>query len=79
MRASLGRRVAAAARVAAVGLLLAAVYPYAGTYARKAHFARSPTLDGLGWLRERAPGDVAAIGWLRAHAPGPAVVLEGVG
>jgi uncharacterized membrane protein len=63
----------------AVGLLLAAVYPYAGTYARKDGFARGPSLDGLAWLRERAPGDVAAIDWLRAHAPGSAVVLEGVG
>jgi uncharacterized membrane protein len=63
----------------AVALLLGAVYPYAGTYARKQGFAAAPTLDGLGWLRDRAPGDPAAIEWLRAHAPGDAVVLEGVG
>jgi uncharacterized membrane protein len=63
----------------AVALLLAAVYPYAGTYARKQGFAGTPTLDGLGWLRERAPGDPGAIAWLRAHAPGAAVVLEAVG
>jgi YYY domain-containing protein len=63
----------------AVALLLGAVYPYAGTYARKAAFAASPTLDGLGWLRERAPGDPAAIAWLRAHTTGDAVVLEAVG
>jgi YYY domain-containing protein len=63
----------------AVGLLLAAVYPYAGTYARKAAFAQAPSLDGLGWLRVRAPGDIAAIDWLRAHTPGDAVVLEAVG
>jgi YYY domain-containing protein len=67
------------ALVTAVGLMLAAVYPYAGTYARKDGFRRAPTLDGLGWLRERAPGDVEAIDWLRANAPGAAVVLEGVG
>jgi YYY domain-containing protein len=63
----------------AVALLLGAVYPYAGTYARKDGFRRAPTLDGLGWLRERAPGDPAAIDWLRAHTPGDAVVLEGFG
>jgi uncharacterized membrane protein len=63
----------------AVALLLAAVYPYAGTYARKAGFSRDPTFDGLGWLRERAPGDPVAIAWLRDHTPGSAVVLEGVG
>jgi uncharacterized membrane protein len=55
------------------------MYPYAGTYARKQGFSSRPTLDGLGWLRERAPGDPAAIAWLRAHTPGSAVVLEGVG
>ena len=40
---------------------------------------RAPTLDGLAWLRERAPGDPAAIDWLRARTPGTAVVLEAVG
>jgi YYY domain-containing protein len=63
----------------AVALLLGALYPYAGTYARKDGFRTAPTLDGLGWLRERAPGDPAAIDWLRAHTPGDAVVLEGFG
>jgi uncharacterized membrane protein len=67
------------AGLTAVGLMLAAVYPYAGTYARKDGFRRAPTLDGLGWLRERAPGDVEAIAWLRANAPGDAVLLESVG
>ena len=64
---------------AAVLLLLGAVYPYAGTYARKGAFASSPTLDGLGWLRASSPGDPAAIAWLRANAAGNAVVLEAVG
>jgi uncharacterized membrane protein len=60
-------------------LLLGLVYPYAGTYARKGGFSRSPTLDGLGWLRPSAPGDPAAIDWLRANTDGSAVVLEAVG
>jgi YYY domain-containing protein len=67
------------AAVTAVLLLLGAVYPYAGTYARKGGFGHSPTLDGLNWLRPSAPGDPAAIEWLRAHTPGDAVVLEAVG
>jgi YYY domain-containing protein len=67
------------AAVAAVLALLGLVYPYAGTYARRDGFSRSPTLDGLGWLRDRAPGDVLAIDWLREHAPPDAVVLEAVG
>ena len=64
---------------AALALLLGAVYPYAGTYSRKQGFALSPTLDGLGWLRDTAPGDPPAIDWLRDNTPGTAVVLEAVG
>jgi YYY domain-containing protein len=67
------------AAVAAVILLLGAVYPYAGTWARKDGFSRTPTLDGLGWLRATAPGDPGAIAWLRDHTPGSAVVLEAFG
>jgi YYY domain-containing protein len=67
------------AGLTAVALLLGAVYPYAGTYARKDGFRKGPTLDGLGWLRDRAPGDVGAIAWMRAHTPDTAVVLESVG
>jgi YYY domain-containing protein len=65
-----------------LAVLLAAaafVYPVAGTYARKEAFTRSPTLDGLGWLRDRAPGDVGAIEWLNDEASGGEVVLESVG
>ena len=80
-RTWLSRRAArwAVGAVAGAGLLAAAVYPIAGTYARKDGFSRAPTLDGLGWLRDRAPGDVAAIDWLDANAPDGAVVLETVG
>jgi uncharacterized membrane protein len=67
------------ALVTTVGLLLGLVYPWAGTYARTGGFSRAPSLDGLAWLRDRAPGDVAAIDWLRAHSAGDAVVLESVG
>jgi YYY domain-containing protein len=65
--------------LAAVAVAAALVYPIAGTYARKDAFTASPTLDGLGWLRERAPGDVGAIDWLREHASDGDVVLESVG
>jgi YYY domain-containing protein len=67
------------AAVAAVLLLFGLVYPYGGTYARKGGFARSPSLDGLAWLRPTAPGDPPAIDWLRANTAGEAVVLEAVG
>jgi YYY domain-containing protein len=62
--------------VAVVLVGLAAVYPVAGTYARKAGFSDGPRLDGRRWL---APGDVAAIDWLRDRAAPGAVVLEAVG
>jgi YYY domain-containing protein len=65
--------------VAALLAAAAIVYPVAGTYARKDAFTRSPTLDGLGWLRDRAPGDPGAIAWLNDHADGDGVVLESVG
>jgi YYY domain-containing protein len=67
------------AGVMAVLLLLGLVFPYAGNWARRDGFSRSPTLDGLGWLRASAPGDVGAIEWLRANAPGDAVLLEAAG
>jgi YYY domain-containing protein len=67
------------ALVASVLLLLGLVYPYAGSYARTNGFARSPSLDGLEWLRANNPGDPAAIAWLRDHTPGDAVVLEAFG
>jgi YYY domain-containing protein len=67
------------ALVAAAAVVAAAVYPVAGTYARKGAFDATPTLDGLGWLRDRAPGDPGAIAWLNDHAPDGSVVLEAVG
>ena len=60
-------------------LALAAVYPVAGTYARKDGFSNAPRLGGLRWLEASAPGDPGAIDWLREHAPSGSVVLEAVG
>jgi YYY domain-containing protein len=60
-------------------LALVAVYPVAGSYARKGAFAHAPHLDGLRWLSASAPGDPPAIDWLNDHAPHGSVVLEAVG
>jgi uncharacterized membrane protein len=65
--------------LAALLAAAAVVYPVAGTYARKEGFSRAPTLDGLGWLRDRAPGDPGAIAALNDSASGGEVVLEAVG
>ncbi len=76
----LRRRLQALLAVPALMLLTAAlVFPLLGPYARTSGFDRAPTLEGLGWLRARAPGDVAAIAWLRTNAAGNAVVLEASG
>jgi YYY domain-containing protein len=65
--------------LAALLAAAAFAYPVAGPYARTDGFSRAPTLDGLGWLRDRAPGDVGAIRWLDEHAADGDVVLESVG
>jgi YYY domain-containing protein len=62
-----------------IALALVAVYPVAGTYARKDGFSHAPHLGGLAWLKAAAPGDPPAIAWLRDHAPRGSVVLESVG
>jgi uncharacterized membrane protein len=66
---------------AGVGVLVlsAAVYPVAGAYSRSARFSNEPTVDGLRWLKARAPEDVAAIEWMRARIRGTPTVLEQVG
>ena len=58
---------------------LALVYPLLASYSRSNGFAREPTLDGLRWLREQAPEDVAAIEWLRRSVDGSPTLLETVG
>lgn len=67
------------AAVMAVLLVCGLVYPYAGGYARTGGYANAPTLDGLRWLRNTAPGDPGAIAWIRDNTPGDAVVLEAFG
>ena len=85
VRAAVGRRLAAAARLDAVGGdRRGAADPRArlslrGRLRATGGFANAPTLDGLKWLSARSPGDPGAIDWLRANAPGDAVVLEAFG
>jgi len=67
------------AAAGAVLLLLGLVFPYAANWVRRDRFSHSPQLDGLGWLRASAPGDVEAIEWLREHTPPDAVLLEAAG
>lgn len=64
--------------LAAILTLAGAIYPVAATHTKSGGFARTPTLDGLSYLREARPDDVAAIAWLKRNHPG-AVVVEAVG
>ena len=76
----LGRRVRIVWLTVLAGLVgLALVYPVLGSYSRSARFSRSPTLDGMQWLRRAAPGDAAAIAWLRRSVSGSPTILEAPG
>jgi uncharacterized membrane protein len=68
-------RVLWAAGVAAL-VATGIAYSVVGSYARKAGFGESPTLDGRTWLPRE---DVAAIDWIRANTDGDAVIAEAVG
>jgi uncharacterized membrane protein len=73
-------RIKAPALAAAGALLLAGmIYPVAATPNKANDFRGPPTLDGLAYLRQSHPADVAAIEWLRAHAAPSATVLEASG
>jgi YYY domain-containing protein len=76
----LGRRLRAVWGFGLAGLLVLAVaYPIVGSWSRAGGFAHRPTLDGMAWLKRRAPGDAAAIAWLRTAVRGRPTVLEAVG
>jgi YYY domain-containing protein len=67
-----------------LGLLAAVIagggYYTVGALADKAEgFRRSPTLDGLAFLKEQQAGEYGAIAWLRRHGKTGEGVLEAVG
>jgi YYY domain-containing protein len=66
---------------AGLALLLAAslVYPVLAIPNRADNFAKTPTLDGIAWIRDTNPGDYEAIQWLDAHAPRGSNILEAPG
>ena len=55
------------------------VYPLAAIPSKAGDFRGQPTLDGLAYLRQGSPADVAAIEWIRANVPPDAVVVESSG
>lgn len=62
-------------------LLLGAslMYPAMAIPNRADGFKKSPTLDGIQWIRDFSPGDYAAIQWLNTNAPRGSVIVEAVG
>ncbi len=64
-----------------LAVLLAAslVYPALAIPNRADDFTKTPTLDGIAWIRDSNPGDYAAIQWLDAHAPRGSNILEAPG
>jgi len=70
------------APVLALTLILVAAslfYPLAAIPSKAGEFRGKPTLDGLAYLRQGSPADVAAIEWIRANVPPAAVVVEASG
>ena len=55
------------------------VYPLAAIPSKAGDFRGQATLDGLAYLRQGSPADVAAIEWIRANVPPDAVVVESSG
>jgi hypothetical protein len=55
------------------------VYPLAAIPSKAGDFRGQATLDGLAYLRQGSPADVAAIEWIRANVPPDAVVVESTG
>ena len=55
------------------------VYPALAIPNRAEDFKRTPTLDGIAWIRTINPGDYAAIQWLNANAPRGSTIVEAVG
>jgi len=62
-------------------LLLGAsmIYPLAASYSKAQQFRVQPTLDGIAYLRDRRPGDYAAIRWLQENVTDAPYILEAPG
>ena len=73
--------IARGAALGGLGILLAMslVYPALAIPNRAEDFKRTPTLDGIAWIRTINPGDYAAIQWLNANAPRGSTIVEAVG
>ncbi len=55
------------------------VYTFTAIYSRTHGFSTTPMLDGLAYIREREPGEYAAVAWLNDEVDGAPVILESVG
>jgi len=62
-----------------VMVVLASLYPLAGTMVRTGRFKGPWTLDGMAANRMLHPGDCVAIEWMNEHITGRPVILEAPG
>ena len=67
--------------LALVGILVLGgmYYPLQATPSKANDFTGQPTLDGLAYMRQTDPADLAAIDWIRHNVPPAAIVLEAAG
>ncbi len=75
------RGLARGAWFAGLAILLGAslIYPALAIPNRADNFAKTPTLDGIAWIRDLNPSDYAVIRWLDANAPRGAHIVEATG
>jgi YYY domain-containing protein len=69
----------ALAAFVSVATLAGIVYPVVGSYQWTDHFQTWHGLDGMAYIGERSPDELAAIEWLRANVRSDDVVLEAAG
>lgn len=60
-------------------IVLNSLYLFTGTYAKTEGFSRSPSLDGLAFLKNTSFGDYDAIFWVNMNIEGAPVILEAPG
>ncbi len=65
--------------VFALLIALNSIYIFTGTYAKTDGFSRSPSIDGLAFMKKTNYGDYDAIFWVNTNINGTPVILEAPG
>ncbi|MBU2617095.1 MAG: hypothetical protein KKI07_00240 [Euryarchaeota archaeon] len=62
--------------IACILILMCTVYPVCATFNRVSGFNKSPTLNGIEYIKETNRGEYEAIRWINENIEGSAVILE---